>query len=112
MKIFVSGKYGPHALPAEQRLANTMLAIEAGRELIKKGHMPFIPHFSHFVHEGWGWPGSTSQLWYSIDLEWLRCCDAILMLRGWSESAGARVERKRAVNLGMTVYYGLEDVPL
>ena len=112
MKIYIAGKYGSHDLPTDERLANTMKAIEVGRELIKKGHMPFIPHLSHWIHEGWGWQGSTSELWYSIDLEWLRCCDAILMLDGWEDSVGAGMELDCAKLLGMTVYYDLEDVPL
>jgi len=112
MKVFISGKYGSHDLPSEIRLANTMKAIEAGRNLIKMGHDPFIPHLSHWVHDGWGWDGSTAELWYEIDLRWLECCDAILMLEGWGDSVGAQREHKYARQwLGIPVYYAIEDVP-
>ena len=38
-------------------------------------------------------------------LEFLKCCDAIVMLKAWESSEGAVAELKRAEELGLEVYY-------
>lgn len=47
----------------------------------------------------------------SIGHEMLKAADGIVMLKGWKESYGARVELKAAVQNGLKVYYGVEAVP-
>lgn len=39
------------------------------------------------------------------DVSFLSNCDATLLLPGWSESRGARMELNLALELGMRVYY-------
>jgi hypothetical protein len=110
MRIYVAGPYGSHDLPAEKRLANTMVAIRAGRELIKKGHEPYIPHLSHFVHEGW--PDSPeADTWKRLDLVWLPFCEAILMVGNWQTSSGAIDELNASMRLGHFIFYSLAEVP-
>ena len=109
MRIYIAGKYGAHSLPSKERLRNTMKAIEAGRKLILMGHNPFIPHLLHFVHEGW--EVDIGQKYYELDTEWLKQCDAILMLDSWKESPGARKEESLAIELGISVYMSIDEIP-
>ena len=111
MRICIIGKYGSHELPRESREANVIKAIEAARALIIKGHSPFCPHLSHWVHEGWGWEGSTPERWYKIDNDWLSCAEGIYALANWTDSLGATNEHKLAQSLGIPIYYHLEEVP-
>ncbi|MHA3905169.1 DUF4406 domain-containing protein [Castellaniella sp. WN] len=46
------------------------------------------------------------------DIVALMDCDSILMLPGWPTSRGASLEFRIAFDLGMTVYYGIEDAML
>jgi hypothetical protein len=110
MKIYIAGKYGAHSLPVKQRLANVNKAIEIGRELIRMGHCPFIPHLSHYIHEGWA-NQVDSNAWYAIDIIWLQCCDAILMLDNWEDSQGAKLEHELAIRLHLPIYYSLGELP-
>lgn len=46
------------------------------------------------------------------DITALMDCDSILMLPGWPTSKGASLEFRIAFDLGMAVYYGIEDAML
>ena len=39
-------------------------------------------------------------------------CDSILMLPGWPTSKGAALEFRIAFELGMRIFYGIEDAML
>jgi hypothetical protein len=53
LKIHVAGPYTPSNPnlydAARTGHKNTMEAIRAGIKLRKKGHIPFIPHLTHFI---------------------------------------------------------------
>ncbi len=110
MKIYVAGPYSS-ATP-EGRLNHTNRAIYVGITLIRTGHVPFIPHLSHFTNEeairrfgneiSW-------KTWIAQDLEWVRVCDALYRLPG--ESKGADLEEKEARRIGIPVYYDLDQIP-
>lgn len=46
-----------------------------------------------------------------IGLQMLKAADGIVMLRGWKDSPGARIELRAAVKRGLKVFYGIESVP-
>lgn len=84
MKIFISG---PYTYP--DPVINTRNAIFAAEEVIKKGHIPFIPHLNHLWHLICP---HDIDFWYEYDLHWLQICDAILRLPGKSSGADKEVE--------------------
>lgn len=100
MKVYIAGPYtkGDVAM-------NVRAAIEAGDRVLKAGHVPFIPHLTHFWHMIC--PGPYGQ-WIKLDLEWLPCCGALLRLPG--ESSGADGEVAEAKRLGIPVFYSVEEL--
>jgi hypothetical protein len=80
----------------EKRDANVKAADEAGREIARRGHTPFIPHKMTYDWE------RDEVLQYEdfirIDDEWLRFCDAILMI---GSSPGADRELDLAGRMGL-----------
>lgn len=100
-KIYIAGPYTKGDV-AE----NVRTAIYQGDYVAGLGHYPFIPHLSHFWHY---LLLHDYEFWIKQDLMWLECCDAILRLKG--ESSGADAEVKRAIELGLTVYTSIFDIP-
>jgi len=74
-------------------------------ELLEMGYIPFPPCLSHFWHfvspKSW-------HTWLDIDKEILKRCDAVLRLEG--ESVGADMEVELADELGIPVYYSIEEM--
>jgi len=101
MKIYIAGPYSKGDV-AE----NVRNAIHAGDYVSRFGHVPFIPHLTHFWHM---LIPHDYEFWMSQDEQWLSSCDAILRLEG--ESEGADREVKKAIELGMPVYRSVFEVP-
>ncbi len=112
MKVYIAGKYLPKncSMHDAARVAheNVQAAIQAGCELVKRGHLVHIPHFTHYMHLSD--PELSGFDWHNYVLEWLRCCAAILMLPGWTDSTGASLELRKAREWGLKVYYDVEEI--
>ncbi len=78
----------------------------ASEEIVKKGHTPYNPLLTHFWHMV---VPHDQHFWYEYDLQFLPLCDCLLRLPGESKGADREVELAR--NLGMHVYYSLEEIP-
>lgn len=108
MRIYIAGPYSADT-PAEVD-ANVQRAIDAGIAVIKKGHVPYIPHLSHWVDK------RASELnqpitwdeWMEIDSVWLSACDALLYL---APSPGANRELAQALREDKQVFYSVDDMP-
>jgi len=100
MRVYVAGPYTKGDVAQ-----NVRNAIDAGDELFSRGHTPYIPHLTHFWHMIHPRPWED---WLKIDTEWIPLCDAVLRLEG--ESAGADMEVKLALTLGIPVYYSIEGL--
>ena len=100
MRVYIAGPYTPADGKEETRFENIRLASETGKLLLRLGHTPFCPHT---MTAGW-----EDQCAYDdflrMDLEWLRACDAIVMLPGWQSSRGARREYEEARRQGLIVW--------
>jgi len=86
---------------------NVKKALEAADILYERGYIPFIPHLYHHWH---GISPKPYEDWMEMGAAFLERCDAVLRLPG--ESPGADKEVKMAQELGMPVYFGLDEVPL
>jgi len=110
--IYVSGPYSPTAeeSAADKGEQAIQQNIEEARQiafaLIRKGHIPFVPHT---MMAGWEDRYSIDRK-VAIDLceRWVARCDAFFFI---GSSPGAESERKVAVELGLPIYRNLEDVP-
>ena len=93
-RIFVSGPYtsGDVAVKVKN-------AIDAASKLMDAGYAVYLPHLSHFWHFVSPRP---YQDWLKLDLEWLKLCDAVVRLPGYSP--GADSETKFAQESGMSIY--------
>jgi hypothetical protein len=100
LKVYVASPYtiGDHD-------KNVEISLKAGDELLKKGFVPICPLLSHF----WDKISPKSyDTWLDMDLQLLAGCDAVLRLLGASE--GADKEVKYAMDLGIPVYFVIDDI--
>lgn len=109
MKIYIAAKY---SVPENviDILANIGFAIEAGVEVAKKGHIPHIPHLDCLIAI-WAKGALPKNFYYTLGMEALKCCDAILILNGLKTSKGVKNEYLYAKKTNMKIYYRLEDIP-
>jgi hypothetical protein len=97
--IYVAGKY--RAETQEGVDANIKKARDAAIKLWKQGWAVICPHLNtaHFDGE------APDEVWITGDLEILSRCDAIFLMNNWQQSAGAKLERERALELGLVMWY-------
>lgn len=99
MKVYIAGPYS-----IGDTAANVRRALEAAEKVRELGHLPFVPHLTHFWHLVFPHP---YEYWIAMDNEWLLECDALLRLPG--ESVGADGEVAWARHCDLRVFYGLDD---
>lgn len=112
IRIYVAHTYGRrHGLDMAECEANTQKAIHYGRELILKGHSPFIPNLYHYIHNEW-WYSPDENFWLHLVSDWLRFCDALFVAEkpSWPNS-GVQHEINLAMALGLPIYYSLDEIP-
>ena len=83
--------------------ANIAAAVSAARRLMEAGLHPFVPHLSWFADLIKPMPYAE---WLAYDLEWVKRCDAVLRLPGFSP--GAEQECSEARFLGIPVFYDID----
>jgi len=109
MRVYISGPI--KADTKEKEKENVGRARSAMYEIMRRGHIPFCPHT---MTENANIYAQDIQrdTFIKCDIEWLKLCDAILMLPGWEESEGANIEIEYAVMNGVKVFYNIDDIPL
>jgi len=94
-------------------LKNLEESIDAGIEVWKKGHYPYVPGWDFMMIMRMKGDIDLDQI-YNTSLEWMRRCDSILVLNGYHDtpkSTGVIEEVKEAVALGMKFYWSLDQIP-
>lgn len=107
MKIYIAGPYT--ATTDTERLANVTRAIDAGLVVWQRGHVPYIPHLTHYIDarvQERGLPIGYEE-YMAYDDAWLACCEGFLYL---APSPGADRELQRAQARGMVIFYHVEEV--
>ena len=100
MKIYIAGPYSSN--PEK----NMKIAEEIGVQILKRGHIPFIPHKHTF---GWEKRNDvTYEDFLRLDFAWLECCDALFFI---GRSLGADRELEHSKKLNIPVYYKIDDIP-
>jgi len=109
MKIYVAG---PLRNPDYKQVwLNVQKAIEVGLELIKRGHTPYIPHLTYFMHlhpANNVTPGEELEFYMNLEREWLKHCDALFFI---GPSEGANRELEMATKLGLKVFATIDEIP-
>jgi hypothetical protein len=103
--IYVAGPYRNHS--EWQVIQNIRKAETVAIEIWKKGHVAICPHLNT-AHFGGILP---DERWLEGDMLIIERCDAMCMVKEWQDSVGAQMEHQRAVELGMPIYYGPDEVP-
>jgi hypothetical protein len=100
IKVYIASPYS-----IGNKDENVRRSIIIAHELRRYGVAPFMPLLSHFANKTQEEPYET---WLREDLEWLRCCDAVLRLDG--ESAGADREEILAKRLNIPLFRQITDL--
>lgn len=94
-RIYISGKITDDA-NYKVNFEVAELALETA------GFQPVNPAEEHLSE------GATWADYMRHDIKLLCDCDAIYMLKGWRESAGAKIEHKLARDLGIEIIYKIK----
>jgi hypothetical protein len=106
MRVYISGPYSHKT--AEERVGNVSRAREAMVQLLTAGAAVFCPHT---MTEGLEHDDRlTYEHFMDNDLEWLRQCNAMLLLPGWENSKGTLIELEEAHRLRIPVYSELKNL--
>lgn len=102
MRIYIAAPYtkGDVAI-------NVNRVFKVADKLVAKGHIPYIPHWTHFWHLI---SPKDYSFWITYDETFIvHWAEALLRLEG--ESCGADNEVSLARSLGIPVYYNIEEIP-
>ena len=108
LRIYVAGPYTGDT--REQVEANVNRAIDAGIELFRRGHHPYVPHLTDLVDRRARETG-LEMSWADFmdwDAAWLERCDALLQL---ASSRGTDIELRRAQEQGLKIFRSLAEIP-
>ena len=108
MRVYVAGPC-TGATRAEV-MDNVNRAIEAGIQIFRRGHVPYVPNLTDLVDQRVRETGREMS-WEDFmrwDAPWLAACDALLHL---APSRGADIELREAERLGKTIFRSLDEMP-
>lgn len=104
IKVFISGPYQNGGIEE-----NLQILIDAANTLIDKGFNPLpLNLYCHPIQTKY--PRKRYHDWIDLTYEWVEKCDCLLRLPG--ESKGADGEVKRSEELGIPVFYNIDDLIL
>ena len=113
--VYIAGLLTPRGIkstnPAIEYLLNVRDLVRVGIELLKEGFAPFCPGIDGLyfllLRED---ERITEPMIKRFSKDWLRKCDCILMTKGWEKSTGSVAEKKLAEELGLPVFYSIDEV--
>lgn len=111
--LYIAGAITPY--PSEHPVLGFLGNIKRGTrtavEVILAGFIPFCPFidFLYFFQLQNG-ENITEKMIKDISMTWLEKSDALLILPKWRKSGGTKAEIVRAKELGIPVFFNLEDI--
>lgn len=90
----------------ELKKINLMKGEIAASILASKGIQFFSPHF-HSSDLGYLQPNN---FWYELDLRFLAICDCLLLLEGWENSKGCKIEKEFAEKNDKRIFYSTSNL--
>ncbi|MBE3137621.1 MAG: DUF4406 domain-containing protein [Thermoplasmata archaeon] len=119
--VYIAGPLTPASTTqnhAIEYLVNVRNMVLAGRRLLVAGFYPFVPAFDFLFFMLPPDEGKYCQEPLEISgtqikeysMGWLRRCDAVLFLPGWSKSKGAVAEYFEAKSMGIPTLFDIEDL--
>lgn len=107
MKIYIAGPYT--AENSAEIENNVYRAIDLGIKIYKMGHIPYIPHLTHWIDIRSKETNQNLQWgdYMIMDDVWLESCDGLLYL---GSSKGADIELERAKKLGKKIFYSIDQL--
>jgi hypothetical protein len=90
-------------------LFNLKQSLKVAAELWRKGHYPFVPGYDLLLYLEL--ESTEPRLPYGAGLEWVRRCDAILVVNGLEDSLGVQKEYREAVRFGKKIFFDVESIP-
>ncbi len=97
--IFVSGAYRANNIPDLQE--NICKARTEAIKLWQQGWAVICPHSNTAYFDDY----CDEDVWLKGDIEILKRCDAIYMLKGWETSEGSKKEYNIAIEMGLEIIY-------
>ena len=99
-KVYIAGPF------SSDPLGGTNNAIDAAERIAAMGHIPYIPHLTHY------WEARHHheyQFWLDYDNVFLPMCDVLLRLPG--ASSGADKEMELAQEHGLLIIHDVAELP-
>jgi len=111
-RVYVAGAYTPtgngnHAI---EMLNNMREGIRAAVELLVAGYVPYCPWLDwQYYMQVNDMYEITGDMIKDNSMAFLETSDAIVILPNWERSTGTGAELVRANELGIPIYFGLQD---
>ncbi|WP_343672463.1 hypothetical protein [Chitinophaga sp.] len=115
MLILIAGPYRSGTNDDPARMKENLSKLEAvALPIFRKGHVPFIGEWIALplIHlAGSKRPGDAAweEIQYPVAHRMLEKCDAVLRIEGASKGADEDVRKAR--EMGLKVYYSVDDIP-
>lgn len=103
--VYVAGAYSaPDVISV---FDNMRRGMRLSLEVLKRGYAPWVPWFDyHFALMG----EMSLQEYYDYSMAWLERSDAVLVVENSGHSKGVQAEVERAKQIGIPVYYDINDL--
>lgn len=106
MRVYIAGPISSDNII--DSLYNIRAGIKAAVEIVDAGHDPFCP-FIDFLFFLVGNKLITEKQIKQYSINWLKQCDAMIVLDGWEHSDGTLDEMVEAKRNEITIYHGLRS---
>lgn len=108
-RVYIAGAYSADNVITV--LDNMRKGIRLSTEVLLHGLSPFCPwldyQFQFMIREN---EKLTVEDYYRYSTDWLAVSDAVLVVPGWEDSVGTKNEIKFAYQIGIPIFYSLEEL--